>query len=488
VAIVVGVIAGIALCVKVVYPAMIKPLVDIGDEITALEDELYDYQEEAEQFDQALLDYKSLIERTASTDPEQVRNRLHATIIALAEKAKLSQPRVTARNARRDKRTGLQYLPIVITAEGALKETVEFLKSCYELPYVARFEDIKFSPLKKTSSKTKGSMSASDRIKLVATLEVAVVPRDSRAPIDVATLQQPESVVKYAGDSYAMIWDRAPFSEYVQAAPKRTPTPITPKETEPVKRPDPVKPVSASSSDKDARYKKVAMAISYGVDELLIVNERSKTQEYIATGSELDGGELVLVHPYGGVVRKERGDFFYEVGAMLSDAIPLAVANDYPGVQALARRLRDAPEADPAREGDDQEQADDGDVVADDQEVAAADDRAGDEDSPEPGDDARDSGSPPGHMSAGKDPAANRSDTRSQQGARAEAKDGRPSARSRKPTKRAAGNFRGSQMKRPRPSQKSPEKADRDAKGESKPDTGVEPERNESEDKDDQAD
>jgi hypothetical protein len=135
-----------------------------------------------------------------------------------------------------------------------------------------------------------------------------------------------------------MIWDRLPFNKYVKPVQPRPPPDKEVVEKPKEKPPPPPPPTDAS--DKDAAHKKVVMAISYGVDELLVVNERAKTQEYIATGQELDGGELVLVHPYGGVVRKRQGDFFYEVGRMLSEAIPVAVADDYPEIQAATRRLR----------------------------------------------------------------------------------------------------------------------------------------------------
>ena len=479
-AIVVGALAGLAVCIRVVYPAMIKPVVDIGDEIAALEEELYDYQQEADRLEQARLDYKRLVERTASTDPREVRNELRAKLQALADDAKLDQPRITPRNARRE-RVGLHYLPVAITAEGTLKETVQFLKSCYELPYVARFEDLKFSPVGGSSSR--GSKSAPDRVKLVAAMEVVVLPPDSRVPIDLETLQQPEKVVKYAGESYAMIWDRLPFNKYVKPV---QPRPTTDRERVKKSEPKPPPPPPpADTSDKDAAYKKVVVAMSYGVDELLVVNERAKTQEYVATGQELDGGELVLVHPYGGVVRKRHGDFFYEVGRMLSEAIPVAVADDYPEIQAATRRLRSESKPgsrpkDPATSGGRQD-----DQVAGEEEVARADDLAGDEGLIESPKERPDSGArAPRGPASRKDRAAGKPRTPELKVRLPKAKDDGQSGRRRPQGKQEVGPFRPGLAGRNAPSQEPPNAAARPARGQPAASTQEAQEQDENEDED----
>jgi hypothetical protein len=250
-------------------------------------------------------------------------------------RADLESPdtRITPKKPVRDRKTGIHTVPVAVSAEGELQRVIEFLEKCYELPYVARFKDVKLAP----AGTKRGKSKASDRVKLRATYEALTLPEASQAEglIDIELLEQPGEVVKHAGTEYAMIWERKPFSEYVeptreQPKPRQTDKP----EPKPVE-PEPVR----VAGDRDRRDKYVAGVLRYGVDELLIKNEKRKTQEYVAKGEELDGGTLLYVHPYGGIVRKQDGDYFYAVGKLLSDAVLVEDAADYPEIQAVGVQL-----------------------------------------------------------------------------------------------------------------------------------------------------
>ena len=344
-AIAAAVVAGLALVTKVVYPGTIKPLFDVQDQIDEREAELADRFEERDRVDDALLRYKQYVARTGGTDPQRVRNRLQSQLVALVEEADLDSPQITPRTQGRNKKTGLLTVSMGIATEGSLEATIGFLKTCYELPYLARFKDLKFDPVGLSKTERKGQrkgQEAGERVKLNAMLEVLVLPNDpiARQHLDLESLEQPTEVIKHSGESYALIWERNPFSEYVKPVAKRQ---EGKPEKEPEETSEPKPQEKPDRGDRDAKYKRVAMALRYGVDELMVVNTRSKTQEYVTTGEQVDGGELIYVHPYGGIVRKESGDYFYEVGAMFSEAVPVAIADGFPGIQAISKRLRDVP-------------------------------------------------------------------------------------------------------------------------------------------------
>ena len=367
---------GVVVVAKFVYPHTIKPLFDVKDEIAQLEDDLLDYQEKADEVDRARLTYKQLVSRTGTTDPALVRTRLLAQLEAMAGEARLNSPRITAtKNPSRNRSTGIYTVQMGVAAEGELEAAVRFLKQCYELPYISRFKDVKLEPVKASKKgRKKKDDKGPDLVKLTAGLEVLVLPEHPLAKINVKDIEQPTEHVKHAGEQYAMIWEREPFSEWeVPKPPPPPPPPPNEKEPQTIQKPDRPKtpPRPTDPGDPDRKSKRVAGAVRYGVDELVVVNTRRKTQEYVATGSQLDGGELVLVHPYGGIVRKDSGYYFYGVGDLLQDALPVDKADDYPEIQALAEQLPEiVPTQESAQAGEDETDADPGE----EEQVAEAED------------------------------------------------------------------------------------------------------------------
>lgn len=80
------------------------------------------------------------------------------------------------------------------------------------------------------------------------------------------------------------------------------------------------------------------------VRELMIYNNRTKKSEYYAVGDEFDGGELVFVHPRGGIVRRRDGYSLYPIGTWLDQEIDTGGPNagDCPELKEAADRLREA--------------------------------------------------------------------------------------------------------------------------------------------------
>jgi len=103
---------------------------------------------------------------------------------------------------------------------------------------------------------------------------------------------------------------------------------------------------------KDRRYLQLRMALlsSAGdqhLDEVMVFDNKGKKSSYYAVGSDFDGGKLVYVHPRGGVVHREGEYFVCPIGSNLDQDIPVDEAVDYPILQVLALRLREAERSSP---------------------------------------------------------------------------------------------------------------------------------------------
>lgn len=338
----IGVVAAVGVVMRVVYPMAIKPLVDVDDEIADQQQALFELEEERDQIIEVLSNYKKLLTRTGSTDALKVRNAVQERLETMLRVAGLESlaSKITPKRPVRERDTGLYTIRFTITAEGKLRQVIQFLEKSYELPYVARFRDIEITPV--TTKRVRGKK-PDDQVKLTATYEVKVLPRHEFAEgmIDFDALEQPFEVIKHAGEAYAMIWDRRPFQEYVAPPPPRPVRQEEPPKT-PVKkptRPEPPQP-PPKPVDRDRADKVVAAVLRLPSHELVIKNTKRRTQEYVAQGQELDGGTLVYVHPYGGVVRKDEGELlFYPLGKRLTEAVPADEVPDYPGLDEVTQQL-----------------------------------------------------------------------------------------------------------------------------------------------------
>jgi hypothetical protein len=121
-------------------------------------------------------------------------------------------------------------------------------------------------------------------------------------------------------------------------------------------RPQP--PRAADKRWKDRKYMQLCMMLGHRVGddrsrELMIFNNRSKQNEYYKVGDEFNGGELVFVHPRGGVVRRNDEYFLYPIGTWLDQEVGAsdAAAGDYPDLKSVADRHREAVGASVAEQG-----------------------------------------------------------------------------------------------------------------------------------------
>jgi hypothetical protein len=82
-------------------------------------------------------------------------------------------------------------------------------------------------------------------------------------------------------------------------------------------------------------------------NELMVHNSRSRETTYYALGNEFDGGELVFVHPRGGVVRRNGQYFIYPIGSRLDGDVSAdaASAADHPELMEAIERIREAEKA-----------------------------------------------------------------------------------------------------------------------------------------------
>ncbi len=284
----VGAVAAVGIALKVVYPLAVKPMFDVEDEIARLQDGLFDVQEERDRVDDVLHEYKQLVDRTGSTDPVKVKNNVQARLEEMLRAAGLESrdSAVTPKKPVHDRKTGVDTVSVTVSAEGKLQPVIEFLEKCYELPYVSRFKDVKLAPTTKTRQDKE-----TDRVKLGATLQVLTLPEDPRARglINLEALEQPDQVVKHAGDAYAMIWERKPFNEFVRhtrvvKAPEK---PDVDKKPVPDKQERSTPRVRRSTGDRDRRDKYVAGVLRSGTPELMVVHKKRKTREYVAPGDAI---------------------------------------------------------------------------------------------------------------------------------------------------------------------------------------------------------
>ena len=123
----------------------------------------------------------------------------------------------------------------------------------------------------------------------------------------------------------------------------RPPEPVA--QANPPPPPPPLPPVGPKPWP-DGRNMTICMALlrtlgAERLDEFMVYNRQSKETKYYKTGDEFDGGELVLVHQRGGVVRRNEDYFVYPIGVNLDQHVEATVADEYPELKSAADKLRE---------------------------------------------------------------------------------------------------------------------------------------------------
>jgi hypothetical protein len=317
--------AGGLLSWKVVIPRWLAPMFDYEAKITEKTEELKTKISEISELDDAREKYRDYVYRTGGTDEKDVGDRFHGTLNDLLNQCRLEDVRVTPKSSGSPSKTGLMTLNYNIRASGPLQQAVLFLKSFYELPHIARFKDFKLTP---QQARRRGQ--PSDAVDLSGDIEV-LVPPTFFSPIRDPLEHQPPRLVKYHTDHFASIWEKQPFTRPPVAVAKVEPPPT---------QPPPPPPPPGWTGDPLRNQKKIVGCWAAN-QEVMVTNTASNQREYVRVGGQLDGGRLLLVHPYGVMVRRkegnERREYLYPLGEMLSSAVALAEATREPQLRAAAR-------------------------------------------------------------------------------------------------------------------------------------------------------
>lgn len=78
------------------------------------------------------------------------------------------------------------------------------------------------------------------------------------------------------------------------------------------------------------------------VEEVMVHNSQSNSEDFYKVGDDFDGGELVFVHQTGGVVRRSDDYFIYPLGETLDNALTERAAGEYPVLLDAVKRHRKA--------------------------------------------------------------------------------------------------------------------------------------------------
>ncbi len=216
-----GAVIAYLLVAKVVYPNWIHPLLTIDQRVAERRADLEKLEKIQKAVDDARLEYRDYVARIGSFDPGSVETAVRDRLNALIEKYKLETQSVAPSRPTEDRKTGLTTSVITVTAVGSLEAAISFLKDVSELPELVRVGNPAIYPA--GGSGKKGT--EKDQVNLRLPIEVLVLPKNKVAgSIDPATLPKSESFVRHAGQNYSEIWNRKPFTEYVEWPPLRVDT------------------------------------------------------------------------------------------------------------------------------------------------------------------------------------------------------------------------------------------------------------------------
>lgn len=331
-----GGVLALGLMAKYVVPGL-KDTLGTGQRIESARAELEEVLAERDDLEDRLQRrYAEYVRRTGSTDPDAVYQAVSPQISKLITASgantnasvKYSDPTI-------DRKTGVAYITLSVTANGTMAQCVEFVRSVYRLPYLIRFNSVKFSPTQRLQHKS------DDNVKLDAEIEIAIPPKEEL--LGNPRGEQPDTVDPIKLDP-TLVANWRPFNPYVEPTPPPTPPVI---DEEPLVQAPPTPPPPAGPpEDPNAASQFLRMVISYGVDEVLIEDRARQTTDYIGVGDMLDAGKLVLVHALGAVVHKEDngqdfGYWVYPIGQSLVRRTRLQDAGEWPEIQvAMLEYLR----------------------------------------------------------------------------------------------------------------------------------------------------
>jgi len=129
----------------------------------------------------------------------------------------------------------------------------------------------------------------------------------------------------------------------------------------------------------DGRYMQLVMVLgsTYNGErknEVMVYDRKTRESQYYAVGDEFDGGELVSVHPTGGLVRRANEYYVYPVGTQLDQDLKLEDAEMFYELEtaAEAHRAKLAAEKKQAEAAEKEQAKDDSEDKAKDAPTAAS--------------------------------------------------------------------------------------------------------------------
>lgn len=336
-------VGGLGVTYTLVYPKVIRPLFDVSTDIADAKAKQAELEEELLRFDVDTVRYKDYVQRTGGTDANRVKDEFYARLNDLIKQTNLEKGRVSPRPPSVD-RSSLQKLNFSINAEGTWDDVVQFIRRFYELPHVAQFTDLKLSPAGTRRT-------ARDRVKISGTIEVLVLPKiRDVGNIDGQSGTDEGERIKYVlADASPLT--RQPFLEYQEPRPPRPKPQLTVAE-------GPEEPETPPGPNVELDPDRTQKVIPVIWDSVGVRNLRQKDEtQWLDLGDRLDGGEIVLVHPLGVVVRRPDGEFVYPLGRRLSAAIKLEDATAFPEIQVAMGVYVEEEDEEPAEQDADLEPA-----------------------------------------------------------------------------------------------------------------------------------
>lgn len=341
------VVGGAILFAKVIYPSTIKPAFEVTGELETTKKKYAIHKKKRGRLDNELeAKYIDYVKRTGGVDVVSVEQDLYDDIFDMTQAAKLREPSITPKNASTDKKTKISTVTFTFSAKGSFAECVEFVRRFYELPYVARLDDLKITP---TGSR---GNAAHDEARISGEIEALVLPLEPRFGLPKG--KRPDKIKKYerSPHQYKKLASRTPLTPWTPYKPpdrgdqgEETKTPL------PTPTPKPI--AKGPPTDPAARDTVLRMTVKYGVDEAFLVNTKTRRSSYVSVGEELDRGELVLVHSRGVVAHKatpekDFGYFVYPLGRTLAESVQLEQATDQPEIiLAMNRYFKEMAAASP---------------------------------------------------------------------------------------------------------------------------------------------
>ncbi|MCK4658012.1 MAG: hypothetical protein KAV82_00690 [Phycisphaerae bacterium] len=334
---VIVVVAVVALGVKVVYPKWVAPMFEFEAEILQRQDALFDLESDLSEVETAREKYREYVDRTGGTDEKAVGDMFTSTLNELLDRCRLKERQVSPKSSSKDRKTGLVTLSYSIRGKGSLQQAVLFLKNFYELPYISRFKNVKLTP-QKTRKRGKNNGEETLQVALTGGIDVLVPPTFFRSKAYEG--DQPPRLVKYRTEEYASIWEKEPFTRPVK---QKEPVVIAEKPKEEVKPPPPPPPPVDKGpvwAGDPQRNQKIITSCLQAIGKVQVVHRKNKKREYVAVGEDLDGGKLLMVHPFGVLVRRKDGggehEYLYPIGEFLVNALALNETVDEPQLRAAA--------------------------------------------------------------------------------------------------------------------------------------------------------